>query len=342
MVKLAEINHANASLKSLPPPTAVVVGATSGIGLSFLRQLAKSTTSPKIYIVGRSQPALTALIASLTETNPSGTYIPILTPDLTLVSNAHAAATEILRQETSQKIDILYLSPGYLTFRARDTSPEDLDRVTALRFYSRMRFVLDLLSLLQRSTFFGEGGGGRVITVLGAGQEGTIYPSDLSLKEKGHTGAVRLGGVASTYTTLFLEELARRYPTVSFVHTFPGVVDTNAYRHPEHLGPVARFLMRWVLFGLLKWFVTTPVEEVGKRTLYAATAGVFAPAAAAGQVADGDVAKGSDGMRGSGCYTVDAKCETIWNRKLVALREQGMGEKVWEHTMAEFERILGA
>jgi len=336
MVSISDVNNANAALKSAPSPTAVVVGGTHGIGEAFVRQLATHTASPRIYIVGRSQSLLANLITALNSLNTSGTYIPIATPDLTLVANAHAAALDIVAQEKaspSPKIDILYLSPGYLTFRRRDASEEDLDRITALRYHSRMRIVLDLLPLLSKSP------SPRVLTVLGAGQEGEIFPSDLALKEPEHSSAMTAVGAAMAYTTLFLEQLARRHPNIAFIHSFPGIVKTNVFNHPEHLGPVIRFLANWVLFPLLGWLMAVPVEEAGARCLYMLTSPEFAPA----EGGDAAVAVvGSDGKKGSGAYAVNEKCEAVVNNKVLQrYREDGLDEKVWEYTMAEYERILG-
>lgn len=341
MVKLSDVQSANAALKSSPPLTAVVVGGTNGIGLAFLKQLAANASSPRIYIVGRTDSALSELISSLTALNPSGTYIPIQNPDLTLVANAHSAATQIASLEESQfpsgggKIDLLYLSPGYLTFRPRDASPEDLDRITALRYYSRMRIVVDLLPLLSRAP------SPRVVTVLGAGQEGTIYADDLGLRDPSHSSALTALGAAAAYTTLFLEQLAERNPGVSFVQTFPGVVKTKAYTRPEHLGPLARFLFKWVMFGLFGWLIATPVDEAGARTLYVATSPEFPPAKE-GETSAVAVA-GSNGKKGSGAYTVNEKCEVVRNDKVLGpYRAAGLDKKLWEFTMAEFKRILGA
>lgn len=342
MVKLTDINAANAALKSsLPNPTAVVVGGTNGIGRSFLVQLTKHTTSPKIYIVGRTAEQLNALITELQTINSAGIYIPITTPDLTLVANAHAAASQIAALESDApeggKVDILHLSPGYLTFGGRDESPEGLDRVTAIRYFSRLRFVVDLLPLLK--TGAGGGGGGRVVDVLSGGQEGPVFPDDLALREPAHAGSLAAMQAAPTYTTLVFERLARANPEVAFVHTYPGIVRTKAYARGEHLGFVARFLFGWVLFPVLGWFIETSVEEAGARSLYAATSPEFA--SVKGGV-EGTVRKGSDGEAGSGAYTVGEKSEAVVNEKVLRpYREQGIGEKVWEFTTAEFDRILG-
>jgi NAD(P)-dependent dehydrogenase (short-subunit alcohol dehydrogenase family) len=338
MVKLTEVNAANAALKSaLPSPTAVVVGGTNGIGRSFLAHLTKYTTSPKIYVVGRTQEQLTAIVTELSTLNPSGTYIPVEAPDLTLVADAHAAATQIAARESESdngRIDILYLSPGYLTFSGRDESPEGLDRATAIRYYSRLRFVADLLPLLERAP-----GGGRVVDVLSGGQEGPLFPDDLAMTQPAHSGAMATVQAAAAYTTLAFEHLAAAHPAVAFVHTFPGIVRTKAYARPAHLGAVARFLFSWVFFPVFGWLIETSADEAGARTLYAATSPEFASVR---DRVEGTVKAGSDGQKGSGAYTLNDKSEAVQNKKVLGpFREQGMGEKVWQFTLAEFDRILG-
>ncbi len=284
--------------------------------------------------MGRTQEQLTT---ELTALNPSGTYIPIESPNLTLVANAHAAASQIASLEAAHgHIDILYLSPGYLTFSGRDESPEGLDRVTAIRYFSRMRFVADLLRLLERAA----PAGGRVIDVLSGGQEGPLFPDDLALAQPAHAGAMATVQAAAAYTTLVFEYLAAAHPAVGFVHTFPGIVRTKAYERPAHLGAVARFLFSWVFFPVFGWFLETSVEEAGARTLYAATSPEFASVR---DGVEGTIQAGSDGEKGSGAYTVNEKSEAVPGKKVLQpFREQGMGEKVWQFTLAEFDRILGA
>ncbi|OCL04846.1 hypothetical protein AOQ84DRAFT_367135, partial [Glonium stellatum] len=173
MVKYAEILKHNTSLTS-SSPTAVFVGATNGIGLGALRAFTKHTQSPTIYIVGRNAAALDRLLASLTTLNPSAKLIPIPAPDLTLVATATRAAHAIAATNPAH-IDLLVLSPGYLSLR-RDESPEGLDRVQAIRFYARMAFVTGLLPLLRAAP------APRVVSVLAGGKEGRLDGADLLLE----------------------------------------------------------------------------------------------------------------------------------------------------------------
>ena len=338
MVSPSTIKKAIADLKSTAPAglTAVVVGGTNGIGKGFLYKLAEHTASPKIYIVGRSESTLNTIISELKTLNPEGTYIPILSSDLTLVNQASKATAQIISQESS-KIDILFLSQGFLTLRGRDESPEGLDKISAIRYYGRLRFILDLLPLLEKSP-----NSPRVISVLNAGSEGKVITEDLALKDPKNSGPVTAINAVTTYMTLSLERLAKDHPHVSFIHAHPGVVRTNIF-NAEHFHPAFSFVMNKVLGPTLLRVVTISPEESGERFLYLATSGRFPSVEGAkGSEKDADVAVGTDGKKGSGAYIVTGKCEAVLSEAVLKpLRETGVDEKIWEHTVGELERIKG-
>lgn len=338
MVSPATIKKAIADLKSTGPAglTALVAGGTSGIGKGFLYKLAEHTTSPKIYIVGRSESTLNTIISDLKTVNPEGTYIPILSGDLTLVNQVSKATAQIISQESS-KIDILFLSQGFLTLRGRDETPEGLDKITAIRYYGRLRFILDLLPLLEKSP-----NSPRVISVLNGGGEGKVIPEDLGLKDPKNTGAITSINAVTTYVTLTLERLARDHPRVSFIHAHPGVVRTNIF-NAEHFHPAFAFVMNKVIGPTLLRLVTISPEESGERFLYEATSGRFPSAEGAkGREKDGDVAVGTDGRKGSGAYIVTGKCEAVLNQGVLKpLRDNGVHEKIWDYTVGELERVKG-
>ena len=91
-------------------------------------------------------------------------------------------------------------------------------------------------------------------------------------------------------------------------------------------------------------------QECGERHLFLATSARY-PAGASEATASGvplagavTVARGTDGNNGSGVYTVDQYGESAGpqvEELLAKFREQGLVEKVWEHTEEEFKRITG-
>lgn len=331
MPQLSEIQAANAALKTITSRlTAVVVGGTNGIGRAFIDQFAAKIPEPKIYIVGRSRTALSQIQSELTKINKGGTYIPIQADDLTLISNVEKATQQILAQE-KQQIDILFMSAGFLTFAARNETTEGLDKITSIRYYARMRFLLNLLPLLEKAP------SPRVVSVLAAGQEGKIFPDDMSLKDPKNYGVVNAGGIAATYNTLFMEQLQAQHPRISFVHTFPGLVRTNLFQ-TEHFGAAFKFLFNWIVMPTIGRFLFSSQEDAGARHLFAATSPMFAAA----EPAEALAVAGSNKVKGSGVYMLNEKVDSVQKEKLLGpYRAQGMDKKVWDHTMGEYKRILG-
>jgi NAD(P)-dependent dehydrogenase (short-subunit alcohol dehydrogenase family) len=325
MVAFKEITKANSSLiASTTNPTAVFVGATNGIGLSTIKALLKHTSSPTIYIVGRSDSKLTSLInTELKPINSNATFHPIVASDLTLVSDAEKAAQDILSSGI-KKIDLLIMSPGFIDF-ARQMSPEGVDRLTSIRYYSRFRILTTLLPLLRSAP------SPRVVSVLAGGQEGQLWPEDWTMEK--HWGVANAGGVSSSLTTFMFEELSAKEENknISFVHLFPGVVRDTGLKF-EGAGVIGGFLLSWIILPIVVRIMGYSVQEAGERVLYAATNE---------QVGRMGSAKGSNGTVGSGVYLVGGDSGVV-EAPVVAKKmreEDDMTSKVYEHTMDVFERV---
>ena len=89
-----------------------------------------------------------------------------------------------------------------------------------------------------------------------------------------------------------------------------------------------------------------PLDESGERHLYLATSARYPPANGSGaavELGDGvGVAVGTTGEVGSGVYSVgwDGESASLEVRELLAdLREKGMVEEIWSHTVSEYRRI---
>ncbi|EPS29831.1 hypothetical protein PDE_04781 [Penicillium oxalicum 114-2] len=353
MVSLQAVRAHNATLKTLTSSlTAVFVGGTSGIALSTACALARHTRSPKIYLIGRSQSAADAAIASLKSINASAQPI-FLQTDISLLQNVDRVCAQIAT--TEKRLNLLFMTPGYLTLKGRDETIEGLDRKFVLHYYARMRFLTNLLPLLDaaarqadwESPASPDGDGGemkivhaglsRVVSVLDpmvavrAGGPGTLDFDDLSLK---HTFSLKTcGWHASLMGDFFLERMAVKAPRTSFVHAYPSGVATGVLREL----PAGR-LLGALLTPLMRPFLV-PLEESGERHLYAATSGRYPPRAE-GEAREGDIAVGSDGTQGSGCYWLSWDGEVFPpNEKLERTREQGAPEKVMQHTEEVFEQV---
>jgi NAD(P)-dependent dehydrogenase (short-subunit alcohol dehydrogenase family) len=334
MVKYTDILTSNSSFFSAKPLsnlTAVFVGATNGIGLGTLRAFVKHTSgaSPTIYIVGRSQKNLDTLIASLSAINPSAALIPIIANDLTLIKDAQKAADQIAELAKSGSIDLLIMTPGYISFKY-DENGEGLDRVTTIRYYSRMRFLLTLAPLLRKSS------SPRVVTVLGGGGESTLWPEDWTLKD--HYNIPNAGGAAVSMITLFFEEFVKQpgNEKIGAVHIAPGLVGGTALTFAGFPG-WAQPLVNWIVLPLINLFGMT-IEESGERVLYAATSPKFPSRKS--EAVQTEVEKGSDGEFGSGVYLVKGTSDVVpGNKVLKGFKEEKMGERVWKHTLEKFDEV---
>ncbi|KAF2436585.1 hypothetical protein EJ08DRAFT_555407, partial [Tothia fuscella] len=264
MVTLKHITANNTHLSSATKNlTAVFLGATNGIGLGTLKALTTHTDSPTIFVVGRKASSLSDLIANtLKPLNSNATFHPIIASDLTLISSTKDAAQQIVNFKGIEKIDLLVMSPGYISL-LREMSPEGVDRLTAIRYYSRMRFLMTLLPLLRKSS------NPRVVSVLGAGQEGQLWPEDWTMEK--HWGLANAAGASGSLKTLMLEQLSEKEENknISFVHLFPGLVGDTGLKF-EGLGFITNALLVWIGRPLV-WLFSRSGAEAGERVLYAAT-----------------------------------------------------------------------
>lgn len=151
----------------------------------------------------------------------------------------------------------------------------------------------------------------------------------------------------ASIATLSLEEAARRAPSVSFIHSVPGVVKSGIKRDAEGFGLVVII----ALSSLLEPFIQTPPLECGERHVFLATSAMYKPCqggeVAAGVPLDGKepAARGSNGQIGSGIYTLGMKGESAppkVEQLLLEFRENGTAEKVWDSIATDFKEITGA
>jgi hypothetical protein len=257
-----------------------------------------------------------------------------LQSDISLLKNVDEVCGKIAARE--KRINLLFMTPGILTIRGRDETSEGLDRKLVLHFYARMRFITNMLPLLKAGAEEKDGLS-RVVSVLDPlvsvrlGGSGTLNYSDLSLKDS--FSLSNCGAHASLMNNFFLEGVAQQHPETSFLHAYPSGVATGLLRDL----PAPRMTIPIVKFVLSKFLV--PLEESGERHLYMATSPRFAPKIQAGNIQQ-NVATGSDGTNGSGCYWMNWDDETLpLNSKLIKTRDGGAVEKVMQHTDEVFERV---
>ncbi|KAL8859965.1 MAG: hypothetical protein Q9178_003514 [Gyalolechia marmorata] len=343
MVAIPIVRSSNEAIRDLPPhlssPTAVFTGATQGIGLATLRQLATHTVTPTCYIVGRSEAKAKEIIDELKEVNGKGTYI-FVKGEVALLESVDEVCGKIKGSIGKGKgIDVLFMSQGYLTLEGRKETREGLDTLLSLRYYSRLRFVQNLLPLLTLAP------NPHVVSVLAGGQEGKIYEDDLELKH--NYGFLACANHGTTMTTLAFEHLAKENPRVAFVHVHPGYVETNILQS-GFPWPITA-LYTYILKPLMS-FLAVPLPECGDRQLFHATSDRYPPLSSSSPgsgvpiPSDLSIAEGSNGTTGTGFYIVGQTSEVASSgtgKLLSKYREQGLPEKVWRHTVEIFEKVRG-
>jgi hypothetical protein len=201
-----------------------------------------------------------------------------------------------------------------MTAKGRDETVEGLDKKLSLHYYSRLRFVQNLLPLLNAATNSESKAPARLISVFGAGLENSINVNDLSLKSNYSLSACATHGI--TMTTLSFQHLASQNSKISFIHTQPGAVSgTNLLRgYPSFLTSMMHLAGNTVL---RPWVMS--VKECGERHVWAGLAARFT--------------SGHEILIGpKGAKTGNVKV-------LEKLRQDGVEEKVWDHTMEVFEKI---
>lgn len=268
--------------------------------------------------------------------NPSA-QPTFLQSDISLLKNVDKVCAEIKAKES--KVNLLFMTAGYMTTKGRDETAEGLDRKFTLHYYARMRFVTNLLPLLNTAaTEKGEDQPplSRVVSVLDPtvsvrfGGSGKIDWNDISLKNTFSLNKCQFH--ASLMGDFFLEGLAQRHPQTSFIHAYPSGVATGLFREVT----LARMLMP-ALKVLLRPFMV-PIQESGERHLFASTSPNYPPKIV-GAKADSAVA-GSDGAKGSGCYWLNWDGEPFpVNSKLEHTRNEDAVERVTKHTEEVYKVI---
>ena len=114
MVRTSSVQIANRGLASADDASGLVcvfVGATSGIGLSTVTALLNIARHSTLYIVGRSEKRFAPQMRSWRAMNRSCRLV-FLEAQVSLLSEVDAACAKVI--EAEEKVDMLYMSPGYL------------------------------------------------------------------------------------------------------------------------------------------------------------------------------------------------------------------------------------
>jgi NAD(P)-dependent dehydrogenase (short-subunit alcohol dehydrogenase family) len=286
------------------PTVAVFVGGTSGIGEHTAYAFAKYTPYPRIHIVGRNADAGNRIVTKLQTINPN-THATFHRHDMTLISEADAFSQKVLEQE--KKVNLLFLSTGFLTLSGRTETVEGIDTKMAINYYGRWRVVEKLLPLIEKAAESEENA--RVVTVLAPGTEGPVNMNDLDLKH--NYSLFNVNRHFTEFNSLAVVRFAQLYPKIGFLHAGPGFVNTG-------IGRELPWYVRLVVKPLA-FFATRP-EDSGERFFY--------------------ISQGSPDYR-TGSHIIDGSFKSLKEK----FTERGyltpqLQETVWNHTEDMFNSAL--
>ncbi len=323
MVSYEEIQASNALINDATAPrVAVFVGGTSGIGKFTVRALVATGASMRIYLVGRksSEERMHAFIQELHAINSKAELI-WTEGEVALLAETKRVCEAIKSKEP--RVDLLFLTAGYAPFGTRRETAEGLEIAQSLEYYSRMLFILHLLPLL------GQAEAPKIVSVLGGGLErATIELDDLDLKKPGNFGGIKAQTQYAAMNTTTLEKLANDNPNVTFIHSWPGWVNTGNVRRGSDPSSIWAWFVWLILEPLIGLFAFSD-EESGQRHLFQSTSAAFGGRGVPwkGKPGINSLEKPTDGL-----FLVNLKCECTPNAKVMPfLREKALG-KIWDHT----------
>jgi NAD(P)-dependent dehydrogenase (short-subunit alcohol dehydrogenase family) len=331
MVPYKEIQASNTLINDeTAPRIAVFVGGTSGIGNLTIRALVATGASSRIYLIGRksSEVRMHAFILELHAINPKAEVI-WMEGEVALLAETKRVCEAIKSKES--RVDLLFLTTGYAPFGTRMETSEGLEIAQSLEYYSRVLFILHLLPLLR------EAKSPRVLSVLGGGMERpSINLEDLDLKQPGNFSGMKAQIQYIGMNTIGLEKLSSDNPDVTFIHSWPGWVNTGNVRRGSDPNSLWAWFVWLILERLIRLFSISD-EDSGQRHLFQATSAAFG--------GHGVQWKGKPGINTlekptNGLFLVNYKCNCTPNPKVMgSLREKAL-EKVWGHTQEVLKPYL--
>ncbi|RSL81816.1 hypothetical protein CEP51_005585 [Fusarium floridanum] len=328
MVSYTEIKTSNSLINDVTSPSiAVFVGGTSGIGKLTVKALVETGSSVRIYLIGRksSEERSRVFIDELRVINPKAEVV-WTEGDVSLLAETKRLC-EVIKSKES-RIDLLFLTPGYAPFGAREETSEGLEIVQSLAYYSRMLFIFNLLPLLHKAE------APRVVSVLGGGLETkSLELDDIELKKPKNFGPGKVQRQVLTMNTMTLDKLASENPDVTFIHSWPGWVDTGNVNRGLDKGTFMSWVVWLILQPLISLFSFSD-EESAQRHLFQSTSAAFG---GRGVPWNGKQGVNSQEKQKNGLFIVNYKCNCTPNAKVVSVLREKAQERVWDHT----QEVLG-
>jgi hypothetical protein len=356
MPSLSTIQSANSELAKGPPIVVALPGGTTGIGSyrALSTSYANHGSKLRVYVIGRNATRAENVLSECRKASPGSDWRFIQTPDLALISEVDRCCAEIIRQEEeapfhggTARLDLLYMTYSYHVLKERSSellrhlldmtqltgrkaTVEGLDAFLATVYYTRIRFILQLLPLLTASHLPAHA----VSVYAGTFEDGTKpgqFPIGCPTDAAYGVGAVRKH--ATFMKTFLFEALAEKYAgRLRLTHIYPGLVDGPALLGPDS---PSWFKILWRLAKPLLSLYMTNSDVCGQVMMYLATA-KFSAQGSFGDTEE--VAHSSQGERGGGSYSVGQRADAQKGIMYEKVRQGDTKEKVWKHTMETLER----
>ena len=195
----------------MPNQTALITGATDGIGKAVARKLLSEGW--RVVIVGRNPQRCSAAVAELQTAIP-GRQISAITADLTLMSDTKKAVDQFLAENAS--LDFLFLNANAIA-QEHTLTPERFESNFAIGHLSRALMALNLEQVLKSTPT------AQIMTVVGLNTEKLDY-DDVTIARKYTSGKALARWQWSS--RLFTKKFNTFSPVLTNVY-MPGLVRTK-------------------------------------------------------------------------------------------------------------------
>lgn len=250
-------------IPDLTGKTAIVTGATGGLGYETARMLAEH--GARVILAGRNQAKGSEALANIRATAP---HADIAFDMLDLASLASVAAFVARQQARTTPIDILINNAGVMTPPTRQTTLDGFELQFATNYLSHFALTMGLLPLLRAAP------APRVVSLSSvAARQGQIDFANLQ-SENGYKPMVAYSQ-SKLACLMFAFELQRRSDAqgwgLTSIAAHPGIARTDLIVNGMGDASPAAFIRRHLTF------LFQPVPQAALPSLFAATASEATP-----------------------------------------------------------------
>ncbi|KAH7123471.1 hypothetical protein B0J13DRAFT_628589 [Dactylonectria estremocensis] len=341
MPSIEEIRSAISELPKGSPLVVALPGGTTGIGSYIANALAttfaQNGSKLRVYIVGRNAERAESVISEGRKISPGSDWRFVKASDLALMSEVDRCCADIIRQETEApfhggpvRLDLLYMTHCYPILKERSITSEGLDSFISTTYYSRIRFIMQLMPLLTASPK-----PGHVISVYAGGFEDGAAPGEslVGCPPDSTYGVSSVRKHTCFMKTFLFEELAQKHAgKLSLTHIYPGLVDGPGFLS---LDMPTWFRVVWRVMKPLAWLYMTSSEDCGQVMVYLATP-KFPPKGTAGSE---KATLSTNAESGGGAYGVGQRADAPQGIRYEKLRKEDTSKRIWDHTMEILEGI---